>query len=333
VRLTDVSGERMRVRVTGCSGDTRSSLARAVEMEYDLVNRKTAAFDYGVASRGTVQFKASPTTRLVGTPDSAAGVLSTSAASPSITTGSGPIEGDLSVAFAKSQVTLGSGQVGGANASPAIMADHVHVVAAPEFPYVHTTVFAPFATNTYVAGALRQKNIRVPPNTNPTFGAGQVVDGILYIQSPNVVTFTGTATINGVIVFENRNGVAQNVLDFKGSVLASAIPAGIEFDALRQRAKGLAIAAPTAAVTLTGNVGGRVEGSVIAGKLSLAGSADLTIDRGSLISLGNDPTLVQGKTVEFTGSASDNPPYAGVRLRANFRPNPSTYRETNPDAP
>jgi hypothetical protein len=333
VVINDINGERMRVRIVGCPENNRASLRRAIDTEYDLVNKKTTTFDYGVAAKGSVQFKSTATTKLLGTPDSAASVLSASTAAGSIVTGSGTIEGDLTVAKDKGQVTLGGGTVGGAGAAGDIVANHVHVVTPPEFPYVHTTVFAPFATNTYVAGAAYQKNVKIPRNTNPKFNGGEVIDGILYIESPNTVTFAGNATINGLIVFENANTPAVNVMDFRGSVSASAIPAASEFDALRKRAAGLAMAAPTASVTLNGSVGGFVEGTVIAGSLSMGGSSDLTINRGSLISLGTSPTLIQGKTVQINGTAADNPPYAGVRLRAYFRPDHVSYRETRPDAP
>ena len=58
-------------------------------------------------------------------------------------------------------------------------------------------------------------------------------------------------------------------------------------------------------------------------------AADLTLRQGSVIALNTDALLVEGKTVNFVGNASDNPPYAGVRLRSWFKPMPSTYREVH----
>ena len=329
VTMTDVDGERIRVKVTGWAGNTRAR-GRGIEYVYELANRKSTVFDYGVASRGAVQFKSTANTKALGTPDNAANILSTAGSSPSITTGKGTIDGDLAVAASTGQVTLGGGTVGGSSSDADILASHVHVVAPPEFPFVHTVVFKPFATNLYKPGVPFQKNVRVPPNTNPTFSGGDVIEGILYIESPNAVTFAGHATVNGLIVFENAGTPAQNSLDFKGNVSPATIPNTPEYAALRERAQGLAIAAPTATVRLTGSVDGNISGSVIGASLALAGSADLTIHNGSMINLGATPTLVEGKTVHFVGLASANPPYAGVRFRSYFRLDPSSYREVAP---
>jgi hypothetical protein len=328
--LSDAGNGVIRVKVIGSPGSAPSSLGRAVELDYVAAFRPTPVFDYGVASAGKVQVKNASATKILGTPGASASVLSTSAASPSIATGGGPIGGDLGVMAAKTQVSLGSGSVGGATTSADILASHVKVLsAAPEFPWVDTTVFRKYATNTYSAGVAKQKNVRVPAGTNPSFSAGDVVDGLLYIESPNTVTFRGNATINGVIVFENANGTAQNVLDFRGNASPAKIPAGPEFDGLRDLARGLAIAAPTASLTMSGSVDGEVAGTIIAAKIDLAGSADLTVRQGSVVALTTDPLLVEGKAVNFIGNASDNPPYAGVRLRSWFKPVPSTYREVH----
>lgn len=326
-QISDGGPGLLVVKVIGSPTCAPSGLGRAIEMEYVWENWPSAVFDYAVASRGKVQVKATPSTKVTGAPAAAASVLSTSGGTPSIVTGKGPIDGVLGVLLDKTQVTLGGGTVAGFNNDADILAKGIKVLSsAPPFPDVDTTAFKAFATNVY-SGASYQKNVRVPPNTNATFKGGDVVDGILYIESPNNVVFTGNATINGVIVFENKGAPAQNLLDFRGNVSPSNIPNTAEFAALRAKAKGLALAAPTAALTMSGSVDGNVTGSVIASSISLNGSADLTIRQGSLISLSDDPALIQGKTVHFVGYAKDNPPYQAVRVNTWFRPNPSSYRE------
>ena len=314
----------------GSHGGVAASVGRGVEIEYEMENSRSTVFDYGVAAMGPVRFKSSPTTRLLGTPDAAASVLTGSAISPAITTGKGEIEGKLYVPMSTGQVSLGGGSVAKETDNALILSQHVHLNATPEFPTVHTVVFRELATNAYVAGVPRQKNVRVPPNTNPTFSAGDVIDGILYIESPNTVTFGGHTNINGLIVFEDRGTPAQNVLDFKGNVTHSAIPDTAEFAALKARTAGLAIAAPTAALTLSSNVDSTLTGSIISNTLTLAGSADISVTNGSLITLGAEPVLVEGKTVHVIGTAAQDAPYAGVRFNAHFRPLLSTYREILP---
>ena len=327
--VSDIEPGVVKVKVVGTPGSAPSRLGRAIEVEYVTAHNPTIVFDYGVASNGKVQLKSTASTKITGDPDVSASIMSTSGGSPSVVTGGGPIDGKLAVMTAKTQVSLGGGSVGGATASADILANHVSVLPRPpEFPWVDTTVYKPFATNTYAAVSY-QKNIRVPANTNPKFNAGDVIDGILYIESPNNVTFRGAATINGLIVFENAGAPTGpgNSLDFRGNVSPQAMPDTPEFAALRDLAGGLAIAAPTASVTISGSVDANVTGSVIASSVKLDGSADIFIRQGSLIARSDDPLLVEGKGVNFIGSASDNPPYRGVRLRSWFKPNPCSYRE------
>jgi hypothetical protein len=201
------------------------------------------------------------------------------------------------------------------------------VVPTPTFPVVDTTPFKPLAVNAYVNGAAYQKNIRVPPNTNPRFNGGDVIEGILYIESPNTVTFRGHANINGIIVFENINTPASNVLDFKGNVSPGTIPNTAEFANVRAAAKGWAILAPTAAVEMSGSVDGHVDGTMMAHQITFSGSADLTLNNGSVVSLGTTVTAINGKIINIVGTGASNPPTTGLTFNGRFLPDPHSYRE------
>ena len=324
------AGDRLVIDVVGTDGHGTATQSRGIKTEFRRENLPTTVFDYGIASRGAVQVKSSAATKVLGTPDAAGSILSTFAGTPAITTGSGPIDGDLTVTSKKSQVTLGGGSVGGSSDPAVIKSQHVHVVAPPLFPEVDTTPFKSFATNVYVSGAAAQKNIRVPPNTNPKFNAGDVITGILYVESPNSVQFRGNATINGIIVFEAKGSPAVNSLDFRGNVSPASIPNTPEFDALRAAAKGWAIAAPTASVVMSGSVDGALDGTVVASSVNLNGSADLTFTNGSIVALSSSPTLLQGKTVTFNGTAAANFPVTGVRFNFNYQADLRTYLEVIP---
>lgn len=260
-------------------------------------------------------------------PSAAASILSAASGATSITTGKGAVDGNLAVVVNKNQVSLGGGSVGGTSNSQLIVSDHVAVVPSPSFPVADTTPFKALAVNVYSSSSSHQKNIRVPPNTNPRFSGGDIIDGILYIESPNSVTFRGHATINGIIVFENKNTSAVNVLDFKGNVTPANIPNTAEFDAIRAAAKGWAILAPAASVSMSGSVDGNVNGTIMADKIAFNGSADLTLNHGSVISLGSNLTDISGKVLKFVGTGADNPPTTGLTFNGSFFPNPASYYE------
>jgi hypothetical protein len=316
-----------RMVVTATAGPAPYSISRRVQVDFTLQSSPGAILNYGVASQGAVQLKASSSTQVQGTPYEDASIMSAYTGSPSITTGSGAIEGKLTVTSSKSQVSLGGGDVGKQSGSANILAHSVNVLPPPEFPVVDTTVFRQYAVNTYTSGKSSYKNTRVPPNTDPKFKAGDVIEGILYVESPNTVEFRGHATVNGVIVFEGKGTEADNVLDFRGNVSPSSIPDTAEFTDIRKAAKGLAILAPTAAVTMSGSTDATLSGSLIAYSVTLGGSADLFFHQGSIISLGPDPTKLEGKLVKIAGTAADNPPTTGVAFSGNFRMTPTTYRE------
>src|ERR1051325_2477999 len=110
------------------------------------------------------------------------------------------VSGDISITNPNGNVTT-SGSVGGSSDSNDIQTNHVHKgVDEPEFPTVDTSMFIPYATNLYTPGKGTYSNIRIPPNTNPSFNGGAVLKGVIYIQQPNQVTFNGNASIQGVIV-------------------------------------------------------------------------------------------------------------------------------------
>ena len=101
-----------------------------------------------------------------------------------IITGSSPANRD----------TFSGGNVGGSDIPSVIMSDHVHEVEAPEFPTIDTSVYIPYATNTYGSG-VPLTNIRIPAGANPNFTGNRTIQGIMYIESPNQVSFAGNALL------------------------------------------------------------------------------------------------------------------------------------------
>ena len=95
-------------------------------------------------------------------------------------------------------------------------------------PAVHDTS----ADNTF-------ENIRIPGGTNPTFSGSTTLNGIVFIETPNVVTFTGNVDITGIIVGDgdmNDNSGANQII-FLGNVASAPVtdlPETAQFEQLRE---------------------------------------------------------------------------------------------------
>jgi len=146
-----------------------------------------------------------------------------------------------------------------------------------------------------------------------------------------VVIFLETAALYCAIRVKAGRASAINVIDMRGNFSQMPLPAGAEFDSLRA-ITGISVLAPTARMVISGSVDSYLLGNVILGTFSNGGSADWTIDKGSVIAMdqASDAAVFNGKTVKFTATGQYNMPSAGVRYSSYFRPQTSTYDEVKP---
>ena len=311
------------VRVTGEYAGTR----RTVTMDYDRQQIPTTIYNYAIASKGAIVLGKGEVTSA--DPADAESIKAMSAkpnTHNAVIVNGGTLGGDLTV-LSDSDVDFHKGTVGGASTAALVLANTTYLPDAPEFPVVNTSIFKSYATNVYSSGAKTQTNIRVPAGTNPHFNGGDKVNGILYIESPNTVTFNGNFDMAGIIVFEDK--VGTNALNFSGNMSQTPAPSGTQFDAIRA-ASSVSILAPTAAVAMTGSTGSFLRGSVIADRFTFNGAADIRIDRGTLMTLNdgmNSAVFSGSKAVKFTATGADNAPTTGVTYSAFFGPKASTYSE------
>ncbi len=227
--------------------------------------------------------------------------------------------------------TISGGSVHGTGNITTIKNNYVKLVGAPEFPIVDTTQFAAYATTTYGGqnhGTLR--NVRIPANTNPKFTGNVTVQGILYVESPNTVQFQGNSTLEGFLVFENANSSSQNVISVSGNFGYGNLPAGAEFDSLRA-IKGIAMLAPTASLQISGSTDSQIRGNMILGNFRNVGSADVQIEKGSIVTLdtATDSAVFNGRTVKFMSTGATNQPSVGLIYTEKFVPSKGSYLELN----
>jgi len=316
---------------------------KGVRLDFTRKSINTSVFDNAVASKGKFNMIKGAITGVAGvSSDSIIKVMSAQKTAGAFTMSGGTIGsaagGEIGVlidvnADGKADATattISGGSVHGTTNITSIKNNYVKLVSEPEFPVVDTTQFASYATTTYTAGMTTMQNVRIPAGTNPTFGGNVIIQGVLYIESPNVVDFRGNTHMQGFIVFENKNTPAVNVITGTGNYTYGDLPSDAKFDPLRA-ITGISMLAPTAAVTMGGSVDSQVRGNMILGTFATSGSADISISKGSLITMdpGATSATFNGKNVKFYSVGTENQPPAGVSFTTKFMPTDGSYIELN----
>jgi hypothetical protein len=326
--ITEASGQIL-VKMEGRYGD--AGFGRAFTMNFTRADHPTTVFDFAVASKGKVLMQKGTIGGVTpSSTDTIATVMSGKKTSPAISVTGGTIGGDLSI-VASGLASVTGGTVHGSSSPAYILANYTKVLKdAPDFPVADTSALKPYATSVYSGGSTL-KNVRIPAGTNPKFTGGAVIQGILYIESPNTIDFRGHVQVQGMIVFEGVGTPATNVIDMRGNFSHGPLPTGSEFDSLRT-IKGISVLAPTASMVISGSVDSVLNGNVILGKFNNGGSADWTIEQGTLLTLDEtgDSTVFNGKTVKFKSTGSTNVPTKGLIYATYFRPDPVSYKEVSP---
>ena len=318
------------------TGTARDAVSRRVGMNLAMELKRSAAFDYGLASRGRISISGS--SRIVGVNYmSEASVLSTTLQSGEAVAvgGSAIVSGDLSTTGNPASISItGSPTIAGST-DPAVIAQHCHFgVEAPQFPQYDVTPLAALATNvvtksTNTSGSdMVFENIRIAANTNPVFSSNVTINGIVYVEAPNTVKFEGKATVNGLVVTQPSNQPIETCqLNFAGGVEAFSVetlPNLPQFAAVKQQT-GTFVLAPGFGVTFAGHFSA-INGTIAADQLTFTGTAEGQI-KGSVIGLKDLPTNINGNVDIFVDRTNADPDPAGFIMPAALVPQPDTYRE------
>ena len=329
--ITPVASGLCRLKVKGSAG----GLDRYLTMDLALSPKLPLVFNYGLASRGMIEV--SGHTKIVGVNyPTEANVFSASAGGTAIQVkGSGvTISGDLFVSGEESAVAItGSPRIAG-SCDPATVSEHIHFGAEPpDFPELNTEPLAALATNvvdssTDMSSGQTFSNIRIAAGTNPNFTSDTVINGVVYVEAPNIVTFSGHATINGLIVTEDKDlPVDQCQLHFTGTLDAAgveALPDTEEFAAVKQQT-GTFVLAPGFAATFSGNFS-TVYGSIMADQLTFSGTAEGVIN-GGVIGLTDLPTELAGNVEIYVDRSDQDPDPAGIVKPIALETVPDSYTE------
>jgi hypothetical protein len=191
--------------------------------------------------------------------------------------------------------------IGGATGEEA--EDHVEVGTDPvEFPETNVDYFRQFATGDVIDSMEDVtnhdvlNNVIIAAGTNPTFANDVTINGVLFIEQPNNVTFASKVDVCGIIVGESEPGEISNdnTIDFTGQVDCFDVSTleGEEFAAIKEE-KGTFIMAPGFSVDFSG------QSNVINGIMAVAGArftgqAGGAIN-GSIVNYSDNPVILQGQ--------------------------------------
>jgi len=305
--ITQIDAETLRIDITGVYG----AITRTIRANYYFGERAHNVFDFGVATKGPLSLSGNIELEGVNVSVEASVYIESENSNLALSIiGNSQIAGDVSIVNPIANVDLQGGQAGiGGETGQDAIDNHVSFGTPPsEFPEPDPTQFVSFVTpldpNMDTSSDATLENIRIPANTNPTFSGQVTLKGIVYIETPNVVEFTGGADITGIIVgdgdIQDNSGVNQII--FRGNVDShpvTELPEEVQFEGLHDQT-GTFVMAPgfhvsfggsfsalcgaiaANGVEFFGNAGGTINGSVINYsdvEMSLSGNSDLYFNR------------------------------------------------------
>ena len=330
--------QQCRLSVTGSAG----GMSRLVALDLRLKPASPPVFDYGVASRGTIEIKGNA--KILSMSESSDASIFSAADDSTViqANGNAKIAGDIyACAEDITAISLtGNVEVGGETDTDEIFANHTHLDQDdPEFPELDLTPFAGLTTtvidaSTPTSGNRTFENARVLPDVNPTFNGNVVINGILYVEAPNKVKFNGNLVVNGFIVTSDGSSLplSGNQLTFSGNVSVpgvDALPDTQEFTAIKALT-GTAILAPGFGVTFTGNNSG-IDGMIAAEQLTFRGNTSLGGElTGMILGLADLPMSLRGNTKITINRQDDDYTPVGFKYVSSFEVISGTYAEIAP---
>jgi Tfp pilus assembly protein PilX len=330
--ITQLDAETLRIDITGVYG----AITRTIRANYYFGERAHNVFDFGVATKGPLSLSGNIELEGVNVSVEASVYIESENSNLALSIiGNSQIAGDVSIVNPIANVDLQGGQAGiGGETGQDAIDNHVSFGAPEsEFPEPDPTQFESFVTpldpNMDTSSDATLENIRIPANTNPNFTGQVTLKGIVYIETPNVVTFTGSADITGIIIgdgdIEDNSGVNQII--FLGNVDSHPItelPEEPQFNGLQDET-GTFVMAPGFRVSFGGSFSALC-GAIAANGIAFFGNAGGTIN-GSVINYSDVEMVLSGNSdLYFNRSGTTEVP-AGFVPEIVLEYNPLSYSE------
>ena len=250
--------------------------------------------------------------------------------------GNSQIAGNVNIVNSSASVYIQGGQAGiGGETGQDAVDNHVSFgVPATDFPVPKLSIFEQYTTtvidsNTDTSSDAVFENVKISANTNPIFSDQTTFRGIVFIETPNVVVFTGDADITGIIVGngEITDNSGQNQIIFSGNVEShhiSELPDESEFSELRDLS-GTFIVAPGFNLSFGGNFNA-ICGVIAGNGIDFYGNAGGIIN-GTIVNYSDEEMTLSGNSdLSFNHSGVVEAP-AGFIPEYTMTYNPASYTE------
>lgn len=334
-QISQVDQDTLQVSVQGMAGQT----SRTISTRYTFGTRLDSVFDFGVATKGPLSLSGNILLDGVNVSVESDVYIESEFSSLALEIiGNSQIAGEVKIVNPDATVDLQGGQAGiGGGTGDEAIDNHVEFGAPQtQFPVPYPQQYEHLAENivdatTDTSSDVVLENVKVLAGTNPTFSGHATLKGIVYIEAPNVVTFTGTTDIIGIVVAEGdlSDNSGTNKLVFQGDVISqpvTALPDEDQFDELRDET-GSFVIAPGFAVAFGGSFD-TLNGAIAANGVEFFGNAGGTVN-GSIINYSPTPMTLSGNSdLFFNRSGIDSVP-AGFVPEIVLHYSPESYSESS----
>lgn len=325
-----LDAETLQMDVTGAY----RTITRTIRVNYNFGPRMNPLFEYGIATKGALHLAGNIELEGINVAvESSVYIESENNDEALSIIGNSQIAGDVSITNPNATVTLEGGQAGiGGETGQDAIDNHVFVGEVPiEFPVPNPSYFEQYVQNVYDPNNVltEYENVRIPAGTDPLFSSALTLKGIVFIETPNVVTFTGNVTITGIIVGNGdlSDNSGTNQITFEGNVNSypvTDLPLEPQFDQLRDET-GIFILAPGFSVSIGGSFE-TINGAIAANGIEFFGDAGGTI-HGTAINYSDTTMDLTGNSdLYFNHSGTTEVP-AGFEFDIELKYDPVSYSE------
>lgn len=340
--LTRLSDTNVRLDVTGYEGPIEDRISRTIRSEFVFDIRAHNIFDFGVASKGPVHLSGNIEMEGANIALESNAYIETDQLLALDIIGNSHIAGNVKITNPSALVNLGRhASIGGVTGVEATQPPYTEYGVPPsEFPELKPNEFFGYATENVLSptadlsGDATYDNLRIPAGMNPHFSGHPTLRGVLFIETPNVVKFTGGVDVMGIIVTNGNSTVDPDPADptapqiyFGGNVNSYPIdqlPLLPQFTGLQEQT-GTFMIAPGFRAEFGGSFS-TVSGAMAANGISMSGNTGGVIN-GSIINYSHNPMTLTGNGNLFFNRSSRTKVPAGFVPEIVLHYQPSTYSE------